>query len=42
MPWASIKAPYEKGIIELRLTMAMRIISVLGCTMSQLTGQDIA
>ena len=25
---------YEKGIIELRLTMAMRIISVLGCTMS--------
>ena len=33
---------YEKGIIELRLTMAMWIISVLGCTMSQLTGQDIA
>ena len=33
---------YEKGIIELRLTMAMRNISVLDCTMSQLTGQDIA
>ena len=33
---------YEKGIIEPRLTMAMRIISVLVCTMSQLTGQDIA
>lgn len=33
---------YEKGIIELRLTMSMRIISVLDCTMSQLTGQDIA
>ena len=33
---------YEKGLIELSLTMALKIIAVLGCTMSQLTGQDIA
>lgn len=33
---------YEKGLIALSLTMALKIIAVLGCTMSQLTGQDIA
>lgn len=32
---------YEKGVIKLSLNTALRIISVLGCTMSQLTGQDI-
>lgn len=38
----STVARYENGIIELSLPMALRIISVLDCTMSQLTGQDIA
>ena len=33
---------YEKGLIEPSLTMALKIIAVLDCTMSQLTGQDIA
>ena len=32
----------KESRIALDKTMAMRIISVLGCTMSQLTGQDIA
>lgn len=32
---------YEKGVIKLSLNTALRIIAVLVCTMSQLTGQEI-
>ena len=38
----STVARYESGVYELKLSMALRVIAVLGCTMSQLTGQDIA
>lgn len=33
---------YEKGIIQLSLNMALRIIAVLGCSLGDLIGQDSA